>query len=565
MGKPQTICNASAYRFLALDHLKAKREELKSLTHRLGLKGTILLAPEGLNLFVAGTQEAVQQLLAQLPLRDSDIKLSYSEEQPFSRMLVRLKKEIIAFGHPTRQQALRLSPQELKQWLDQGRPVTLLDTRNDYEVRMGTFRGALELGLTHFRDFPAALDQLAHLKDTPIVTFCTGGIRCEKAAPWMQEQGFSQVWQLEGGILRYFEEVGGDHYQGECFVFDRRVGVDPALQETDSVVCPVCLAPLTPAEQSDPRYRRGQSCPHCFRQCNELQVRQEALERVSQPLPGSQPATNRVPIHIPARCQGMSLEQALQQLFPHIQDWSNLRDAQDQIPDKNLRVQAGQRYFRVNPMHIEPPVRATIEILYLDQALLLLNKPAPLPMHPCGRYERNTLRHLLELAFGPESPKPAHRLDANTTGLLVCARTHHFAKKLQAQFALGQVDKRYLALVEGSIERDEFEVEMAVASEPSAGVLREVGSGRPALTRFRVLQRRSHTTLLEAQPITGRTHQIRVHLGSIGHPIVGDPASQTLGLDDPPLLLHSWKVQLRHPLSGHDFSFECPAPSAFGL
>ncbi|MBN9415520.1 hypothetical protein ABS71_11820 [bacterium SCN 62-11] len=560
------VCNAAAYRFLPLSNLKELREELKDLCRRLDLKGTILLAPEGVNLFVAGSQTAVDELLRHLPLEPEHVKFSYSQTRPHSRMLVRLKKEIIAFGRPLTHTAPRLAPRELKQWLDEGRPVTLLDTRNDYEVRMGTFRNAVDLNLTQFRDFPEAARTLEHLKSTPVVTFCTGGIRCEKAAPWLEDQGFTQVWQLDGGILRYFEEVGGAHYEGECFVFDRRVGVDPALEETDSVVCPVCLAPLTPEQQQDPRYERGQSCPHCYR--TETDQYQQALQRVSQPLPGSLPAESRIPLNIPARCHGLPLHKALQQLFPQVEDWSDLRDAQAAPVDRETLVRAGERYLRIRPAQVEPAVNAAIKILHLDEALLILDKPAPLPMHPCGRFERNTLRHMLELAFAPEVPRPVHRLDANTSGLVVCARSHHWAKRLQQQFAQGAVEKRYLALVHGHPEQDEFEVDLAIASEPGPAGLREAGSGQPALTRFRVIERRDKATLVEARPITGRTNQIRVHLWSLGHPIVGDPsylpggqqsANQTLTPDDPPMHLHSWKVRLQHPRTGATVEFASPA------
>jgi len=178
---------------------------------------------------------------------------------------------------------------------------------------------------------------------------------------------------------------------------------------------------------------------------------------------------------------------------------------------------------------------------------LLLNKPAPLPMHPCGRYHRNTLRNFLELAFAPESPRPAHRLDADTTGLLVCARTHHFARLLQQQFAAGQVEKSYQALVHGHPERDRFEVEDSIRD-------------LPARTLFAVLERRTDgTALLEARPLTGRTNQIRAHLWSLGHAIVGDsPEVHTRSLADRPLHLHSWKIGLSHPLTGQPFAYECP-------
>ncbi len=265
--------NVSAYKFAPLDDLPALRERLLVLCLAANLKGTILLSPEGINLFVSGEEAQLETLLSELRaiphLEDLAWKLSRSCEQPFNRMLVKIKKEIIAFGvegiDPARSPAPKLDPATLKQWLDEGRPVTLLDTRNNYEVRMGTFRGAMHAGIEHFRKFPEAVRQLPEeLKEQPIVMFCTGGIRCEKAGPFMEREGFQKVFQLDGGILKYFEECGGAHYEGECFVFDRRVGVDAGLRETNSVMCFNCQMPLTEEEQRHPHYVPDQACPHCF-------------------------------------------------------------------------------------------------------------------------------------------------------------------------------------------------------------------------------------------------------------------------------------------------------------
>ena len=265
--------NLSVYKFTPLADLPALRERLLVLCNDGALKGTILLSPEGINLFVAGTRVAAGGLVAELHaipgLEDLAPKESESAEQPFNRMLVKIKKEIIAFGiagiDPARKPTAKLPARTLKAWLDEGRAVTLLDTRNDYEVRMGSFRGAVPAGIDHFRDFPAAVKKLPEaLKTQPIVMFCTGGIRCEKAGPYLEQAGFLNVHQLDGGILKYFEECGGAHYDGECFVFDRRVGVDPALRETESVMCFACQMPLTEAEQRDPLYVPDKSCPHCF-------------------------------------------------------------------------------------------------------------------------------------------------------------------------------------------------------------------------------------------------------------------------------------------------------------
>lgn len=267
-----SVVNISAYNFTPLDRLPETKERLSALATAQDLRGTILLSPEGINLFAAGSRTGIDTLLAEirtLPgLADLVPKESLSEDRPFGRMRVKIKREIIAFGvpgiDPAQNPGRKLAPATLKQWLDEGRPVTLLDTRNDYEVRLGTFRHALRAGIDHFRDFPGAVARLPdELKAQPIVMFCTGGIRCEKAGLYMEQAGFRDVHQLDGGILKYFEECGNAHYEGDCFVFDERVGVDPTLRETDSVLCTRCQTPLTAVEQTDPRYVADVSCPHC--------------------------------------------------------------------------------------------------------------------------------------------------------------------------------------------------------------------------------------------------------------------------------------------------------------
>lgn len=266
------VVNLALYKFAPLTGLPAQRAHLLALTQGAGMKGTILLSPEGINLCVAGSREGVDALLAALRvvpgLAELAPKESLGDRQPFNRMLVKIKKEIIAFGvagiDPAGHPSPKLPPRALKQWLDEGRPVTLLDTRNDYEIRLGSFKGAITAGIGHFRDFPDAVSRLpAAMKTQPVVMFCTGGIRCEKAGPFMEQAGFQKIYQLEGGILKYFEECGAAHYDGECFVFDQRVGLDPGLQETDSVLCFNCQMPLTILEQQDPRYVPDRSCPHC--------------------------------------------------------------------------------------------------------------------------------------------------------------------------------------------------------------------------------------------------------------------------------------------------------------
>lgn len=274
----KTILNIAAYRFVAVDQLPERREALSELCQNLSLKGSILLSTEGINLFLAGTEANITAFISYLnenPLFQSlgmaavPYKKSWSATQPFNRMLVKLKQEIIPLGlpeiQPSKHTAPALPPQLLKQWLDEGIDFTLLDTRNDYEIRLGTFEKATLLDLQHFRDFPSACAaQLPEeAKQKPLVMFCTGGIRCEKASVALEQQGYSQVYQLEGGILNYFEQCGGAHYTGDCFVFDKRVALNPSLEETEAALCYRCLNPLTEAEQQSPDYVIDVSCPYC--------------------------------------------------------------------------------------------------------------------------------------------------------------------------------------------------------------------------------------------------------------------------------------------------------------
>ena len=264
--------NVAAYKFARLTKLPERRELLRDLTRELSLRGTILLSEEGINLFMAGLPGSVRRVLATIQddaeIGHLDVKESLSDYQPFSRMLVKIKKEIIAFGvpgvDPLAQPAAKISPADLKSWLDAGKPCVLLDVRNDYEVRLGTFENAVPIGVDHFRHFPGAVDQLAdQIKAEPIVMFCTGGIRCEKAGPYMQQAGFQEIYQLEGGILKYFEQCGSAHYTGECFVFDKRVALDANLQETPTTICFACQHPLSAEEQESPEYVIGERCQYC--------------------------------------------------------------------------------------------------------------------------------------------------------------------------------------------------------------------------------------------------------------------------------------------------------------
>lgn len=237
------VTNLAAYKFVSLDDLPGLRAEMLERATGLALKGTVLLAPEGINLFLAGARPDIDAFL--LWLRSDrrfaglDVKFSQSAQVPFRRLRVKIKREIIRMDHPAiRPEAGRapaVAPVTLARWLesgadDQGRPVVLLDTRNAFEVDAGTFEGAIDWRIERFTQFPAAVQ--AHrddLQGKTVVSFCTGGIRCEKAALYMAETGIEHVYQLAGGILKYFEETGGKGFKGHCFVFDERVALDAAL------------------------------------------------------------------------------------------------------------------------------------------------------------------------------------------------------------------------------------------------------------------------------------------------------------------------------------------------
>ena len=265
--------NIAGYKFVVLPDRDALRQPLKQQCDELGLKGTILLSFEGINIFIAGPEENINvfrtSLLDDERFADIEFKESYSEHQPFNRMNVRLKNEIISVGLPNFNRIEpddgRIRPQELHERLLNDDDLVLLDTRNTYETRLGTVQNAIELALDTFRSFPEAIAKLDdEYKDKEIVMFCTGGVRCEKASVIMKDAGFTNIKQLEGGILGYFEQVGGDYWDGECFVFDKRVALLPNLTETGTTICFACREPLTPKEQLHPAYVPGESCSYCI-------------------------------------------------------------------------------------------------------------------------------------------------------------------------------------------------------------------------------------------------------------------------------------------------------------
>jgi UPF0176 protein len=280
MQSSASFINIAAYKFVTFNDTVERRADFQAICRDLNLKGTILLTPEGINLFLAGARNNIDNFLGWLRqdarFTDIEVKESLSNEQPFNRMLVKLKKEIITMRHPLIQPELGRAPvvkaADLKRWLDQGhddagKPVVMVDTRNAFEVDVGTFENTIDYRIHKFSEFPEVIARhKPELDGKTVVTFCTGGIRCEKAAIHMQNIGYDSVYQLEGGILKYFEEVGGAHYQGDCFVFDHRTALNPELEATPTVQCFACRAVVTAREQISPLYKVGVSCPHCAQQ-----------------------------------------------------------------------------------------------------------------------------------------------------------------------------------------------------------------------------------------------------------------------------------------------------------
>jgi len=269
-----SVVNIAGYKFEPLidpidlvSLYQQKCDELK-------LKGTMLISKNGINFSLAGTQQATDTIVSFLEednrFLNIPLKVTYSETQPFRRMKVRLKKEIISLGrkdiNPRELTGERISPQDLKNLLDNKEDVLVLDTRNEYETRVGKFENAIDLNLDTFRDFPEAVESLPEeYKDKKIVMYCTGGIRCEKASAVMMKAGFADVKQLEGGVLDYFKETGGAYWEGDCFVFDERVALDTELNETDYIYCYICREPLSAEEKASPDFKINEHCPYCIK------------------------------------------------------------------------------------------------------------------------------------------------------------------------------------------------------------------------------------------------------------------------------------------------------------
>jgi len=285
------IVVAALYKFVALPDYHELREPLLDACIEAGVKGTLLLAEEGINGTIAGTREAIDTILAYLKrdprLQDIDHKESIDSDIPFYRMKVKLKKEIVTMGvggiDPNSLVGHYVEPNDWNDLISDPE-VTVIDTRNDYECDIGSFKGAINPETTTFRELPAYVEEnLNPEKNKKVAMFCTGGIRCEKSTAYLLEQGFEEVYHLKGGILKYLEEVPKENslWQGECFVFDNRVAVDHDLNVGSYDQCHGCRHPITEAQKQSPQYQKGVCCPLCYDSLTEDQ-KQRFAERQKQ-------------------------------------------------------------------------------------------------------------------------------------------------------------------------------------------------------------------------------------------------------------------------------------------
>jgi UPF0176 protein len=265
---------AAFYKFVTLDDYTDRRQPLLNICHHHQIKGTILLAAEGINATISGTRSSIDAILTYLKadpcFADLEHKESIAEKPPFDRLKVRLKQEIVTFGipttNPTETVGTYVKPQDWNQLIADP-DVIVIDTRNQYEVEIGTFKGAIDPHTDSFTQFPEYIaNNLNPEQHKQIALFCTGGIRCEKATSYLLNQGFETVYHLQGGILKYLEQVPAtdSHWEGECFVFDDRVAITHGLAPGTYQLCWGCGNPISPADLSSPHYEPGICCDRCY-------------------------------------------------------------------------------------------------------------------------------------------------------------------------------------------------------------------------------------------------------------------------------------------------------------
>ena len=275
-----TVC--ALYKFTRLDDFEEIQDPLKLFLDSLNIRGTLLLAREGVNGTIAGDNDSIMKSLDYLQkdkrLVGLEYKFSYSEKPPFKRLKVKLKKEIVTLGvsniDPTFSSGTYVKPADWNELINDP-DVVLIDTRNNYEFEIGSFKGSINPNTETFRQFPAyTKNNLEKYRDKKIAMFCTGGIRCEKSTAYLKSKGFENVFHLQGGILKYLEEVKEDEslWEGECFVFDDRVAVKHNLELGKYDQCHACRFPITEEDKEHPHYEKGTSCPRCYGTKNLSQV-----------------------------------------------------------------------------------------------------------------------------------------------------------------------------------------------------------------------------------------------------------------------------------------------------
>ena len=285
------IVVAALYKFVALEDFAELRDPMLASMRANAVKGTILLANEGINGTISGSRSGIDAFMASLKsdprFADIDLKESLCDENPFYRSKVKLKKEIVTIGidgiNPNDAVGTYVNPADWNALIADP-DILLIDTRNDYEVALGTFKGAANPNTTTFGEFPAYVAKNLHTaKPKKVAMFCTGGIRCEKASSYMKGQGFDEVYHLKGGILKYLEVVPAaqSKWQGECFVFDHRIAVGQGLVPTTLEMCHGCRMPLGPTDKQSTKYENGVSCPKCFATLSE-KSKASARERQKQ-------------------------------------------------------------------------------------------------------------------------------------------------------------------------------------------------------------------------------------------------------------------------------------------
>ena len=288
-----TYLIATFYKFANISDLKAKKQQILTWCQSQELKGTIILAEEGINGTIAGQGKAIATLLTQLRslpnLADLEHKESTAQKLPFVRLKVKIKSEIVTLGlpavNPNQQVGTYVNPQDWNQVIADPE-VVVIDTRNDYEVEIGSFKRAKNPHTQSFREFPQYIAQNLNPQENPkVAMFCTGGIRCEKASSYLLSQGFKEVYHLKGGILKYLENIspGESMWEGECFVFDERVAVKEGLELGSHELCYACGHPISEADKKSPQYESHISCPHCYEQLTpEKKARQVNRRRARE-------------------------------------------------------------------------------------------------------------------------------------------------------------------------------------------------------------------------------------------------------------------------------------------